>query len=509
MRWISLLAIVCPLLGSGFGHGANPLPPTISTARVDNTRDGWTAQEYVLTPANVAAHFGQLGSYTTDGFIFAQPIYVPAVITSGVQHDLVIVATMNNSVYAFDANAPGSAAVWNVNLGTARTTYPSQDPDLYGGKLGILSAPVADVPNNHLFVVSATPTPSYTLYELNLATGATIAHVTITGQVTGSGDPNGGDCTSGSNVVFCPEYESQRTALTLANANVYIGFGSFGDVRPWHGWIFAYSTSSLSQVGILCTTPSGYGGGVWQAAGGFPVDSSGYVYAFTGNGTYDGIAEWGESMLKLSSTLAIEDWFTPSNNADLTASDLDLASGSPMLIPNSTHLFGSGKDSRLIMVDTSDMGHLQGSGTAPAQVFTFGSQLLYEGVLWPGMGAYFQNSAFSGETSYPLWFFAWQAGTFNSTAVQGSSYGFPGGQYAGSSNGLLNGILWSVSCGNCNGQPSNPPSGTLYALNSTTLQQIYSDSTVGKMSKFSPPLIANGRVYVVTQSDAVVAYGIK
>ena len=513
MRWISVFALACPVFASGFGHGAPARPPTVSTARFDNTRDGWNTQEYLLTGTNVTSNFGKLGSYTTDGYIFAQPLFVPGIVTSGVQHDLLIVATMNNSVYAFDANSLSSTAVWHVNLGTARTSYPDQDPDIYGGKLGVLSTPVADMPNNHLFVVSATPTPTYVLYELNLATGATVSNVTITGQVPGTGDPDGGDCLNGANVVFCPAIESQREALTLANGNVYIGFGSFGDVRPWHGWIIGYSASTLARTGLLCTSPSGYGAGVWAAASGLAVDAAGYLYGFTGNGTYDGSAEWAETFLKLSPTLAIVDWFTPANYADLTAADLDVSSGSTMLIPNSSLLFGSGKDSRLIVVNTANMGHLQGSGQAPQQIFNFGSNLLYEGVLFPGVGAYYQNSAFGGSSSFPLQAFHWNGTSFSSTAVTGSSYGFPGGQYSGSSNGLANGILWSTNCSSCNGQPANPPAGTLYALNPLTLAQIYSSGAgvdaLGLMSKFAPPVVANGRVYVATQSSAVAIYGLK
>lgn len=507
----ALLLTVSLALGhtSGLSVGVPP-KPTISTARVDTNRSSWNSQEYFLTPANVAASFGKLGAYTTDGYVYSQPLFIPAILTSGGQHDLLIVATMNNSVYAFDANSPGSLPVWNVNLGTARTSYTTPYDFLYSGSVGVLSTPVADVPNNHLFVVSATPTPSYVLYELNLATGATIASVTITGSVSGSGDSMGSDCVSGGVVSFCPQYETQREALTLANGNVYIGFGSFGDAHPWHGWIFGYSASNLSQVGVFCVTPNGYGGAVWSAGSGLAVDAAGDLYVFTGNGTFDG-SDFGETVLKLSPTLSLLDWFTPSNYGDLNNADADFAAGNTMLIPGTSYVFGIDKTSRLTMVNTGNMGHLQGGGgQAPAQMFSFGSQLQYGGA-FSGSMAYYQNVAFSGSSGYSLYGFAWNGSTFSETPVTGATYGFPGAQYAGS--GTTNQILWFTSCSNCNGEISSPPAGTLYAVNAQTLAQIYASAsgsdTLGTMSKFAPPTIGYGMVYVATQSDEIVVYGLK
>jgi len=502
MRLILILFCAAIARASGVTSGVPP-HPTISTASVDNNRTGWNHQEYKLNPSNVP-NLTKLGVLTVDGYVYAQPLYIPSVNTSGVQHDLVVIATMNNSVYAFDANSLSSTPVWNVNLGTARTSYAMSPADLYSQPVGILGTPVADVSNGHVFVVSATTAPSYTLYELNLETGATVNSVTITGSVTGTGDPEGSDCVSGGVLSFCPEYETQRAALTLANGNVYIPFGAFGDNHPWHGWLFAYSATTLSQVALFCTSPNGYGAAIWNSGGGLAVDGSGNLYGFTGNGTWDGTSDYGVSMLKFSSTLSLLDWFTPSNYASLNNSDLDVSSGRPMLMPGEPVLFGSGKDSRLIMVSTSNMGHLQGSGTAPLQIFTFGTELLYGGA-FSGSMAYFQNSSNSAE---PLLAFTWNGASFDQTPVTGSSYGFPGAQYSGSSGDFQNGVLWMTNAPGGNHEPSSPPNGTLYALNPLTLQVLYSDSSLGLLSKFAAPLVANGRVFVATQSGYVAVYGL-
>lgn len=510
-------ALACvQLFASGISVGVPPRNVTL-TARSDVTRDGWNTHEYILTPSNVVSPgFGKLGSYAVDGYIFAQPLYVPGIVTAGTQRDLLIVATLNNSVYAFDANAVGSAAVWHVNLGTPRSVYPADFFNYYNQALGVVSTPVADIANGHLFVVSSTTVPSYVLYELDLATGATVNSVRIAGQVAGTGNPGGGDCTSGSNVVFCEGNQSERTALVLANGNVYIGFAAFTESQVWHGWLFAYSATTLAQTAVFCTTPNGDGGGIWMSGSGAAVDNAGNLYLTVGNGTFDGTSDWGETILKLSPSLAILDWFTPANWSSLNSGDLDLGSGTAMLIPGTTWIVGAPKDSRVIVGDGGDLGHLQGGGgNGPHQIFTFGGggNLQYGGTLFPGIGGYFQNTTDSGADE-PLYFVPFNsASTFATTPVQGGSYGFPGVQLAGSSSGAENGILWMQNCHGCNSDPTSPPAGFLAALNPTTLQEIYNSGSgadaLGTMGKFNPPLVANGRVYVATQSDAVVVYGLK
>jgi hypothetical protein len=508
MRWISLL-VVCPLLGSGFGRGSAPLPPTIATDHFDNSRQSWNPQEYVLTPANVASNFAKLGTYTVDGMVYAQPLFIPAIVTSGVQHDLLIVATENNTVYAFDANSLSSTPVWERAIGGATTT---DCLDLYGNgtQVGIMSTPVADVANNHLFVTVATSTPAWVLYQLNLATGAVISSVTISGSVSGTGSGS-----SGGTLAFNPGQHDQRVGLTLANGNVYIGFGGYCDSSPWHGWVFAYDASTLSQVALYATTPNGDGGGIWNSAGGFAVDPSGNLYTYTGNGDWDGTANFGNSAIKLSSTLSLVDWFTPTNWSTLSSDDLDVSSGRAMLIDQGGYLIGSGKDSRMLVINPANMGHLQSGGVGPLQIFTFGQSRLYGGAWFNGT-AYFQNWVqSSGDSNGPIYSFAWQGTEFNTSGVVTmDTYGFPGAQYTASSNGTANGILWATTAPTGEARPSSPPSGTLRAFDPVTLNEIYDSDenagdTLGLLSKMSPPTVANGKVFVATQSSQIAIYGLK
>ena len=485
------------------------MPPVIATDHFDNTRTSWNPQERILTPANVAADFAKLGTYPVDGFVYAQPLYIPAIATSGVQHDLLIVATVNNSVYAFDANSLSTTPVWKNAIGGPTTT---ECLNFYGGgvNVGIQSTPVADVANNHLFVVVGNSDPNWLLYELNLSTGALIDSTTVSGSVPGTGSGS-----SSGTLSFSPSEHDQRPGLTLANGNVYVAFAGYCDETPWHGWVFAYSASSLSQVALFATTPNGNGGGIWNSAGGLAVDPSGNLYTYTGNGDWDGSANFGNSAIKLSPTLALLDWFTPTNWEILSADDLDVSSGRAMLIGQGAYLVGSGKDARMLVINPSDMGHLQSGGDGPLQIFTFGEPRVYGGAWFDGT-IYFQqwtNSA--GSSSGPIYSFAFSGGTFAESGITTmDTYGFPGGQYSVSSNGTANGIVWATTTATGASFPASPPAGTLRAFNPDTLIEFYDSDmnegdTLGSLSKFASPTVANGRVYVATQSDYIAVYGLK
>jgi len=506
ISWL-LWAAVSLLEASGFSSGV-PARPLITTDHFDVTRQSWNPQEYILTPANVASHFGKVGTYSVDGLVYAQPLYIPAVVTSGVQRDLLIVVTQNNTVYAFDANAPTTAAVWSSNLGTPTTTNCT---DLYdsGQEVGIMSTPVVDRANNHLFAVASISGPSWQLFELNLQTGATISSAVISGSVSGTGSGS-----SGGTLAFAASDQDQRVGLTLANGNVYIGFGGYCDVSPWHGWIFAYSAASLSQVALFCTTPNGDGGGIWNSTGGLVVDGMGNLYTYTGNGDWDGTANFGESILKFNSSLTLTDWFTPANWATLNSGDLDLSAGRGMLWNGL--IVGSGKDARVITANASNLGHLQGVGSGPVQIFSFGSAWLYGGMFFNGAIYFSDWSASDGNNgSGPVYSFAWNGTAFATSGTVGlANYGFPGAQLSASSDGAANGILWITTTSSTASHPVSIPSGTLRALNPLTLAEIYNSDTaggdsLGLLSKMSSPTVAHGRVYVATQSSQIAVYGLK
>lgn len=485
---------------------------SVPTAHYDNNRTGADTAETVLTPTNVVAgKFGKLGIYSVTGNIYAQPLYVQPTGLPG--RSCLIVATLANNIYCFDADNIGSAAIWGpISLGSARTSYPtvgSQSNFFYNQAVGTVSTPVADVANNRLYVVNTNNTPTWVLTSLNLSTGAVINSAVISGQVVGTGYVGHSDTTSGANLLFFPGNELQRAPLTLANGNVYIAFAGWDDQGPWHGWVFSYDAATLAQTALICLSPNGYGAGIWQAGGGPAAGVDTDIYATTGNGTWDGVTEFSQSAVRLSPTLQLLDWFTPANHAATDAVDADLSSGRLMIIPGTTKLTFGSKDFRVWNVESTDMGHLQGTGTAPQVFFTNAS-----GVAGSASGIYgglfFNNAGYFPNIAGKLYGFSFSAGSYNTTPwttagnlrIQGMT---------GSSNGVSNGIVWITT--SASSAYASAVAGTLRALNPADLTEYWNSDAnatdaLGNISKFSSPTVANGKVYVDNQGGNIAVYGL-
>jgi outer membrane protein assembly factor BamB len=419
-------------------------------------------------------------------------------------------------VYAFDAN--GCAPIWTTNFGQAWQfrSYPHIDnpksPIFYEHEVGASNV-AADSTN--VYVVTASDAGTWTLRKLVLASGAQAASVEISGQVVGSGDAGHGDAVSASNLCFNGARQLQRTALTLANAKIYIGLGGQSDRRPYHGWVFAYNTSDLRQAAVFCTSPNSWGGGVWNGGGGLSVLSGGDILFSTGNGNYDGSTEFSQSVLRLNgSTLAVVDWFTPSDWASMNTNDSDLGSGPMMLIPGTAKALTGAKDFRIFMVDTSCMGRLGGTvgGCSGSQVFYTNSRGKLSDHSGVYNGAFFNDTAFFPNTNGGIYRFTFRAGTFDTVpAISPASYEFPGAQLSISANGTSNAILWATTVSHS--ALYRPEPATLRAFNPRTFSEYWNSNTsgtspLGTLSKYAPPVVANGRVYVSNQSGNVAVYGL-
>lgn len=498
------------------------LVQSIPTANVDLNRTNANPNEVRLTPSIVTSpSFGLRGSYAVDGEIFAQPLYVPQIATSGKTHNLVIIATLNNSVYAFDADLPGSSPVWsNLAFATPFTGYPVNEGGLYSAGLGCLSTPVADPANLRLYVVCDSvvgSTPNWIIRQLNLSTGATLQTATISGQVVGTGDtgqtggdaaPGPPDTTSGSNLLFYPKYEFQRAGLALSPdlSTVYVGFGGLNDNRPYHGWLMAYATSTLSQTAIWCASPNSWGGAVWMSGGAPAIDSSGNVYVTTGNGYKTGDpAAVDNAAVRFPANLSAPTASYPSDEAADDSDDADQAANRFLLIPGTGLGVAAGKDFNVYVLTLASMtlsqAAFQTSSASPGS--SSGSY---------GM-AFLNNTLYLPITSGGIYAFGYSGGSFNTTpTTQSNSYGFPGpAQMLGSSNGASNGILWVVTC--ASGTHTTVQQGILRAINPSTLAEYWNSSTSGKdtlgtISKFAAPVVANGRVFVATQDSQVQVYGL-
>ena len=239
--------------------------PAIVTAQYGSGRTGANTTETILKTSNVTgSQFGKLFSWTVDGTIFAQPLYVPGVNIGGVTRNVVYVATMHNSLYAFDANNP-SGPLWKVSLGApvpAGSGLGGACPATWatGSELGIVSTPVIDQSTNTLYAVSASPAQGggyqHYFHAINIVNGQEKAGSPITIQASVPG--TGYNAVNGTVSMTPASTEIQRSALLLANGAVYAAFGNCGpDPDPWHGWVVAYNTSNLSQKFVFNSTPIG------------------------------------------------------------------------------------------------------------------------------------------------------------------------------------------------------------------------------------------------------------
>jgi uncharacterized repeat protein (TIGR03806 family) len=516
----------------------------VLTYHNDNTRMGVNSNETILTLANVNTNsFGRLFTYTVDGFVYAQPLIMTNVNIPGKgTHNVVIVATEHNSVYAFDADdnsGDNATPLWQtsfINPSAGITTVPNGDVGTTDitPEIGITSTPVIDPVTGTIYLEVKTkePGPVYVhrLHALDVATGLertdfnSPSVISCTNYVgSGTGDNDG---QNPSHVLWNPLREHSRPALTLLNGVVYMSFASHGDNQPYHGWFLGYNATNVSQqVGAYNATPNGAEGGFWDGGGGPSVDAQGNMYFQTGNGTFDGdttistASDYAMSLLKLATTngLTLVDYFAPSNAVDLSGRDEDLGSAAPIILPDSAgsaahpHLVvGGGKTAPIYVVDRDNMGRFNGiSGTNKiVQQFNGG----------PGgdrdtAPAFFNNTLYTIDSNSRIGAYTINNGLFNTTPVETPDrFDNKGGATVSiSANGTRGAIAWAIY--NSGGQSPATPC-VLRAYNATNLtQELYSSDQIpgrdsaGDAVKFTTPAIANGKVYVGAQYSLTV-YGL-
>ena len=470
----------------------------VLTQHNDNNRDGLNSTETVLTPSTVnGTQFGLLFKAPVDDQVYAQPLYMSSVSISGGNHNVVFVATTNNSVYAFDADS--GKQYWHRNLGTAFTIQDGgfTCKDVLASS-GIMSTPVINPSTNTLYVVAQTwinNAAAHNLHALNIATGA---------------DNSGSPVTLSANA-FDSAHELQRAGLLLANNNVYITFAGHCDQGAWAGYTFAYNASTLAQAGVFNASPNANGAALWQSGNGPAADASGNVYLITGNGNWDGESDFSETFLKTDGTLKLLDWHTPSDYANLDAGDADLTSSGPLLIPGTGLVIGGGKDGVLHLIKTGSMGHL---GDASAvQKWQATSSHIHSMNYWNG------NLYLWGQSDY-MRVYAFNGTTFNTNPkyeLSTQAVAHPGGSLSLSSNGNSNGILWAAtntgSASDGSGAWHATVPGILYAYDASNMnplwnsQQNASRDSCNNYAKFTPPTIANGKVYLPSFGTAQTASG--
>jgi hypothetical protein len=519
-RFSFLLSLLAFSGSAALGQGVNVL-----TRNYNNQRTGANLSETALNVSNVNANqFGKLFMLPVDDQVYAGILYVSGLPIAGGTHNVIYVATVNNSVYAFDADTLGPP-LWFKNFNGAG--QPSVNTGIFAGYLdfqgdiGIVGTPVIDGSARTIYFVTRTVESGSTVQRLHAVDITTGAERSNSPQVIQATAPQNAE------IQFNAAVENQRPALALSQGVVYLAWASYGDQGGYHGWVVAYNSTTLSQVGTFNATPGGTQAGIWMAGAAPAFDAAGNVYFATGNGTFDGITEFGESLVKLAPGSINElDYFAPSDYGTLNADDLDFGSAGPTLLTGTSLMIQGGKEGKLYLLNTNSLGHESAGDVQIPQSFQ-----AVDTTIRPSGTHHIHNASPVWNAPSGLNVYVWgendflhafqlnpSTQTLNTTPLVTGSVlppqGMPGGMMTISALGSQSGtgIVWATvpRIGDAN-QATVP--GNLYAFNAENLDLLWSSTGPGddllNFSKGSPPIVANGKVYTGTLSKFVTVYGLK
>jgi hypothetical protein len=500
----------------------------VTTWRNDLAHSGVNSREYALTSRNVASStFGKLFSCPVDGWVYAQPLWTANVKIRGGRHNVVFVATENDSLYAFDADGPGCKAVWStpsVNLlprgeKIAPLADLERDSFALGPVTGITGTPVIDLSSQTIYLVAVSETIDkgtiiQRLHAIDITTGRERSRspVMIAASVRGTGYDN-----VNGTITFAAKMQKQRAGLLLLNGIVYVCWGGYNNTDFYHGWLMGYDTSTLAQVRVLNDTIDGGRGGIWMSGASPSADSQGNIYLITGNGDFNANnpsgRNYGDTFLKLSTSggLSVSDWFTPFDQKKLADEDLDFGTGGGAILPDQVRgpfphlLVGCSKSGTLYVLNRNNLGHYNSLNNAQiVQSFVVDKNEIYSTPL------FWQNVLYVTADIGPLKAFRFLTVTdqFETKPFSTSSerYVYPGVVPVLSAAGTNHAILWAIN-------PATP--GVLYAYDPSNLNTKFWNSSqaasnrdqAGTGVKFTVPTVANGKVYIGTQTELDV-YGL-
>ena len=276
-------------------------------------------------------------SPTLDGQLYGEPLEATG---------RVYVATENDTVYALAADS--GSVLWSVNLGS-----PIPSGDLPCGDIipnvGITSTPVIDSGRGEIFVVADeldNGVPAHVLVGLNMYSGAILLQQNV--------DPPGASTSA----------ILQRASLTLDGGNVVFGYGgNSGDCSTYHGWVVSVPESGGPMTTFEVDSGTGQSSGaIWMGGAAPIVDAAGNVWVGAGNGSVtspNGPYDFSDSVLELTSSLALEQYFAPSDWYNDNSQDNDLGSSSPALLSNGT-LVQAGKSQTAYLLSQPALGGIGG-----------------------------------------------------------------------------------------------------------------------------------------------------
>ena len=518
----------------------------VITYQYNAQRTGANTFETQLTSSNVnTATFGKIFSCSVDSFIYGQPLFMPKLNIAGGTHNVVFVATENNSIYAFDADGKSCTPLWHtfIDLPVPCTT---NSPVTGSNCNQVFNTPVVGITStmfidpsqgpHGVIYVEARTAPAGTgqyfhgLHKLDITSGKEMSDgpSVINAKIAGNG------CDSVSGVVnFNSAAQNNRSALLYANGVIYVAFGSINDapVCPngaYHGWILGYNAFNIKQqVSVFntsrnkSTNGSGTGGlgAIWGGA--LAATTSNLVFAVTGNGPFDAtVGDWGNSYLKLQpsgTTLKVLDYFAP--HQIFHNDDQDLGASTGIIIDHSGtfphELIGGDKNGTLYVVNRDAMGKFNNSSDQIVQELpnAVGVHVSTSPTCGPSgendcdysTPAYWNGHVYVSGVNDHVKEFTLSNGILSGPiSMAPQVFGYPGATATISANGTSNGIVWVVE----------PAKAILHAYSATNLtNELYNTAqnsardALGSNVKFAPPTVVNGRVYVGTKTR-LVGYGL-
>lgn len=503
----------------------------VLTNRYDIARTGANLRETALQARMVSrTQFGKVFEREVDGDIYAQPLIKTNVNVPGVGiRDVVYVATVNNSLYAFDAASPDPPGpYWHVTSKVLGDPVPkSQVTDLPSGReylnfattIGIVATPVIDEKSSTIYVVAHSTSGGddhFRLHAFDLATGREKVELNSPADIQASYLGNGAANQDG-RIRFQARKMLNRPGLLLVNGVVYVAFTAHLDGEPefdGHGWIMAYDANSLKQLSVVCTTPDGIQGGVWQSGVGLaadPRDGAPFplIYAVVANGTVGG-RNFAQSILQLNSgkIMSVKQAFTPADQAYQNDHDLDLSTG-PVLLPDSPFVLACSKDGKCYLVDRDNMRLVQEfqagtntyGGDRPSNIH--GAPVVWRDAankvhlyVW-GEEDFLRSFQFDGRRFEPE----------SKSVMRSPENSMPGGMLTVSANGSAGAIVWASIPIRGDANVATVP-GILRAFDASNIQNELWNSEqeserdrLGMFAKFCPPVVANGKVYMATFAE--------
>ncbi len=509
-------------------------------------RTGWNDQETVLNHVQVASgKFGCTGTFSMDDEVYAQPLIANNITIGNYTGNVLFTATVNNSVYAFNAaDVSQAAALWQVNLNPPGQRTPDISDlkdNQYGapcggnyrdfsGRFGIVGTPVIDTASKTIYVATKTTDGNGNFYAyinaLDMQNGQHrpgSPHL-ISAEVNGTGDGS-----INGKIKYDAKYQNQRPALLLYNNIVYVASASHCDWGPFHGWVLGFDAATLTLAYTYNATANGWAGGIWMAGQGPSVGDDGNIYVVTGNGTTsadnaDLTGGRSESLIKLSPQLALLDWFTPANYDYLDQNDLDYGSDGALIIPHSSMTISGSKEGISYVVDYNNMGRYNAGNSNVKDTLEFNpNRQGYVHVHGSPVYAKLSTGEFvyAWAETFKLRQFTYNrnSATFADNYKQGKrnlDNGMPGAMLSLSSNAddTSSAIAWACfpSSGNANNQV-RPGTIAAYSANDVSAGELWNSNqnkndVLGNFAKFNSASIANGKVFVPTFSKAIKVYGI-